>query len=119
MGCWNLLSGDLHFELDSESPTRNVLYAFVCGSEVLHLGKTTVGLRRRLCGYKKPGPTQGTNIAVHGQIAKLLGSQACLDIYAYCDDGNLRLGPFRINVAAGLEDSLVRELRPPWNKLGK
>jgi hypothetical protein len=36
-------------------------------------------------------------------------------IYVLPDNGLLYYGGFHVNLAAGLEDSLVRELQPPWN----
>lgn len=32
------------------------------------------------------------------------------------DHGLLRFGGFHLNLAAALEDSLINDLRPPWNK---
>jgi len=31
------------------------------------------------------------------------------------DHGLLHYGGFHVNLAAGLEDSLIRDLNPPWN----
>jgi hypothetical protein len=41
-----------------------------------------------------------------------------VEIYALPDNGLLRYGGFHVNLAAGLEDSIVRDLNPPWNRLG-
>jgi hypothetical protein len=32
---------------------------------------------------------------------------------------SMRIGAFDLNVAAGLEDSIIRELNPPWNNKNK
>ncbi len=96
-----------------------MLYAFLSDREVLYIGKTTQPLGRRMHGYQRPGPTQVTNIAVHAKILGLLGSQRQVDVYALCDTEAFHHGEFRVNLAAGLEDTLVRELRPQWNKIGR
>ena len=38
-----------------------------------------------------------------------------MDIFVLPDNGLLHYGLFHVNLAAGLEDSIVRELNPPWN----
>ena len=119
VGAWKLESGKPVFALDSDEPAHSALYAYVSGREVLYLGKTTQPLRRRMYGYQRPGPTQRTNIAVRARISQLLAQQQALDIYAFLDNGATRIGAFEVNLAAGLEDALLRALQPPWNTQGK
>jgi hypothetical protein len=38
-----------------------------------------------------------------------------VEIFALQDNDLLHYGGFDVNLAAGLEDSLVRDLSPPWN----
>jgi 5-methylcytosine-specific restriction protein A len=38
-----------------------------------------------------------------------------VEAYILPDNGLLRYGAFHLNLAAGLEDSLIRELNPAWN----
>jgi len=35
------------------------------------------------------------------------------------DNGLLHFGDFHVNLAAGLEDSIIKTLNPLWNKTGK
>jgi hypothetical protein len=93
----------------------NVLYAFVTDSVVRYVGKTTRGLRQRLYGYQKPGSTQRTNLRNHDRIKTALRNGKQVDIYVMPDPGLHALGEYPINLAAGLEDSIIQKLKPEWN----
>lgn len=41
-----------------------------------------------------------------------------MEIHVLPDNGLLYYGGFHVNLAAGLEDSLVATIRPVWNKTG-
>jgi hypothetical protein len=45
----------------------------------------------------------------------VLAAGAAVDIYALPDNGLLHYGRFHVNLAAGLEDDLIRVIDPPWN----
>jgi hypothetical protein len=97
---------------------RNILYCFVCQDSVLYVGKTVQPLKKRMYGYQNPGPTQSTNIRVNKEIRDLLTKNNQVDVYALPDNGLLHFGVFHINLAAGLEDCIVKTLNPSWNKIG-
>lgn len=69
-------------------------------------------------GYKRPGPSQTTNVRGHQRIKELLAAGQTVSIWALPDNGLLRYGGFHVNLAAGLEDSIINELRPVWNMTG-
>ncbi len=114
-GGWSLDEGTLGFDVSHYAQARNVLYAFVIDDELRYIGKTSRVLRSRMAGYRTPGATQSTNITNHQHILAALGRGQRVDIYVLPDNGLLHYGGFHINLAAGLEDSLIRELVPPWN----
>src|ERR1700722_13588324 len=114
-GCWTLSDTALTFELNDLATARNVLYAFVVDDELMYVGKTVQPLRTRMAGYKNPGPTQSTNIKNNGKIRDTLAQGKRVEILVLPDNGLLHYGGFHVNLAAGLEDSLVRKLMPPWN----
>ncbi len=114
-GCWKLSDGRLVFELNEFASARNVLYAFVVDDELMYVGKTVQPLRVRMAGYKTPGATQSTNIKNNGKIRETLDQGRHVEILVLPDNGLLHYGGFHVNLAAGLEDSLVRDLMPPWN----
>jgi hypothetical protein len=117
-GKWQLEVDRLKCILEDDAPAKNILYAFVCQGKVLYIGKTVRSLKQRMYGYQNPGPTQFTNIEGKKHICKALASGKCVEVYALPDNGLLYYGGFHVNLAAGLEDSLIAQLKPEWNKVG-
>lgn len=115
VGHWKLADGRPVCELTSQMNTRNVLYAFASNGEIQYIGKTIQPLRGRMASYQNPGPTQSTNIKNNGKIKALLEAGEAVDIFVLPDTGLLHYGGFHINLAAGLEDSLIAAISPPWN----
>lgn len=74
--------------------------------------------RAAMYGYQNPGPKQTTNIKGNGFIRGLASSGKEVEIHALPDNGLLHYGGFHVNLAAGLEDSIVSTLKPAWNKMG-
>ena len=119
VGEWRLQNGKLQYLLYAEATSYNVLYSFVTGDDTLYIGKTTIALRERMYQYQNPDPSQRTNIRVNGLLHESLTRGAAVQIYALPDDGSMQYGGFHLNLAAGLEDSLIAGLKPKWNKAGK
>ena len=69
-------------------------------------------------GYQNPGATQSTNIKGNKFIRESLSGGSAVEVHALPDNGLLYYGGFHVNLAAGLEDSLVAQLKPKWNKAG-
>lgn len=107
--------GDLDLKLEHASDGKNVLYAFVSDGEVMYVGKTVQGLAKRLYGYKRPNESQTTNVRANAFVIAQL-SRSCVDVYVWACDGLMTYAGFRVDLAAGLEDAIVRELQPKWNK---
>lgn len=119
-GKWTLTEDKIVATLGSEANSRNILYAFVDERKVLYIGKTTQALRVRINGYQNPGPTQSTNIRINKKLKEQLdpektGSKSFVSILVLPDHGLLKYGGFHLNLAAGLEDSIIKELNPEWN----
>ena len=117
-GYWKLNGDQLELELTRLSDAKNVLYGFVSNDEVKYIGKTASTLEKRLYGYKYPGPTQSTNIKNNTNIKNILEAGEAVDIWVLPDNGLLSFGGYRISLAAGLEDSLISSIVPPWNGRG-
>ncbi len=118
MGQWTMVAGAPTCQLTSHASNSDVLYAFVIDGGVMYIGKTTMSLSRRMYGYQKPGPTQYTNIANNRHISRALTAGRRVDVYALVADQELTYHGFRVSLAAGLEDDLIRQVKPPWNKSG-
>ncbi len=125
IGNWQIENGQLNYKIESGFLDSilypNALYAFVRipsnkeEDEVMYIGKTTRSLKGRFQGYKNPGSGQQTNIKVNDGIKKLLSAGENVDIFMLKSLDCLSWGIYHINLAAGLEDSLVRTLQPNWN----
>lgn len=115
VGSWRLRGQELSLELTRMNGQRNVLYAFVQDAAVLYVGKTTGSLESRMGGYLRPHASQRTNVRNNQALLQLLRQDRAIDIYAWADPGMHRIGDFHLNYAAGLEDSIIRIVTPPWN----
>lgn len=115
---WRLEPSGLECLFQEHASAQKILYAFVSDRTVLYVGKTVKTLKQRMYGYRRPVPTQSTNIKGNRLILELLNAGRTVEVYALPDHGLLYYGGFHINLAAGLEDSLVATLKPAWNKMG-
>ncbi len=94
-----------------------VLYAFVEEKSVLYVGYTARRLSRRFTSYENPGQRSSTDMKICGNIKKKLEASIQIDIYALQNDIETSRGEFDVNVAAGLEKSIIRALEPRWNEV--
>lgn len=118
VGIWELDGENIRLRLDHKANTRNVLYAFSVGGVLRYIGKTTQPLKKRMYFYQNPGKAQSTNIKNNAHILAALKNGHTVEVHALADDGSLHRGGFHLNIAAGLEDSLINNLRPDWNHGG-
>ncbi len=120
VGEWRLESNKVRFVSDADLLASDVLYAFVAGRDVLYVGKTSMSLKKRLYGYSNPGPTQNTNTACNKKILEELARGKMIEVYARVgENSQQRIGTFQISEAAALEDAIIRDLQPPWNRVSK
>ena len=119
VGEWFLSNGEPELKIDAEENSTNILYCFVVNNKPKYIGKTTQALKKRMYGYRKPAATQSTNIKNNKNIKESLISGALIELYVLPDHGLLHFGKFHLNLAAGLEDSIVSKLSPEWNNVGK
>lgn len=116
IGYWTLRDGELHYVMtESFNDVCNNLYAFTCDGEVKYIGKTTRLLKTRMYNYKKPGLSQSTNIKNNENIREALRQDIAVDILVLPDNGLMHYGQFHLNLAAGLEDSIIKVINPVWN----
>lgn len=116
VGFRQIIDGCLKYHLDERLPdVKNNLYAFVCDGEVKYVGKTTRLLRHRMYHYSRPGPSQSTNIKNNANIIEMLSNNVAVDILVLPDSGLMHYGKFHLNLAAGLEDSIISAISPEWN----
>jgi hypothetical protein len=58
----------------------------------------------------------GLDDFVQRRIRKLLKAGKEVRVLIFTEPALLSWGPFRINLSAGLQESLVSTLKPQWNK---
>jgi hypothetical protein len=117
-GEWKIEGGMLKCDLVDDSAVENVLYAFISAGEVLYIGKTVRSLKKRMYNYQKPAKTQLTSYRCNEKIITTVSGGKPIEVYALPDNGLLHYGGFHVNLAAGLEDNLIKELQPVWNITG-
>lgn len=120
-GRWSLTNHVLRLELKpAVMHEQNVLYAFVVDNALMYIGKTTQSLIKRMQGYRSPASNAerggSTNIKNNRNIIDALAVGANVHIYVLHNMPVQHHGEFPVNLAAGLEDSLISSLAPPWNR---
>jgi hypothetical protein len=80
-----------------------------------YVGVSTQTLRKRMGGYISPGPKSTTNILLNRNIREQLANDVAVEVYALPDTGLMHYGPFHLNLASGLEGSIIATLNPAWN----
>lgn len=119
-GRWMHAGEVLRFTLEpSVMHEQNLLYAFAVDGQLMYVGKTTQSLLKRMQAYRSPASTAerggSTNIKNNRNIAAALAASANVEIYVLHSLPHQQHGEFAVNLSAGLEDSLIKALSPPWN----
>lgn len=116
VGYWFLKDNKISFDVTSDGKT-NILYAYIIDSEVMYVGKSSRTLKERLGNYKNPEPSQKTNMRINSFIKDNLLSGRKVIIYEYSKESDLRIGVFKVDISAGLEESIIKIINPKWNIL--
>ncbi len=117
-GAWVLLGSTLDWRLTRHAERSDLLYAFVAGHDVKYIGRTVKTLRWRMNQYKRPGPSQRTNIRISVQIAALLARGQEVEILALVSGESITYRGIELSLAGGLEGPLISRLGPAWNQMG-
>ncbi|WSG73683.1 GIY-YIG nuclease family protein [Rhizobium beringeri] len=120
VGKWQPKGDSIAYDLDGADASAsevlldapNALYAFVRCDRIVYIGKTARSIRKRYVGYCRPGKTQATNQRCHRNIKAAIAEGTEIRIFVFTPITHLRYSDFEINLAAGLEDSLIREFDP-------
>jgi len=115
-GEWLLEDGEPRIEVRRYPAAANVLYAFVSDGELLYIGRSGRALGLRMQGYEQGGPARSVRARNRERIVAMLMLDQQVALYAMPDPGSMLYGSFRVNLAAGLQHSLIEALDPPWNK---
>lgn len=127
IGQWFLQSNDIYYRIKDEADAKlesllsapNALYVFSCEGEVLYIGKTVRSVRKRLNDYRRPAKSQKTNWRCNQEIRNACAAGQVINILALVPDERLQHEQVMINLAAGLEDPLIKLFNPLWNFHGR
>ena len=115
-GEWLLETDGPCIEVRRYAAAVNVLYAFVSESELLYIGRSGRSLGVRMQGYELGGPPRSVRARNRERIIGMLMLDQQVALHAMSDPGAMVYGSFRVNLAAGLQHSLIDALDPPWNQ---
>jgi len=118
IGFWKKSNEGLSYEVldnkHNEFEIDNSLYVFFDkeNDKILYVGKTTQTLKKRFYGYIR-GNGQSTNSKIHNKLVKERNGKIL--ILSLTDNLPFNWGIYNINLAAGLEDSIIEIENPLWN----
>lgn len=117
VGQWTYYQNRLRSNLTSNTSTENVLYIFSSNGDIKYIGKTRNNLFTRMHQYQQPHNSQSTNTRVNTAIVSHLQNGNQLDIHILIDNGQISFHGFKVNLADGIEDTLINLINPAWNLL--
>jgi hypothetical protein len=104
-------------ETDHKLPHDKGVYAFVKAGIAVYVGVATMGLRKRLYFYARPGVTQRTSLRLNAILKEELNNGASIAIYSACPP-DLDWNGMPVSGIAGLEIGLIQAFHLPWNIRG-
>jgi hypothetical protein len=120
VGKWRIGENGPDFEIeDLIKNKRQSLYAFVVGNEILYLGESTGLFSGRMRSYRRPGKSQSTNTRINPLIVEMIQSEKDISIYHFECVEEFKFRVISLNVASALEDTLIAQISPRWNMIGK
>jgi hypothetical protein len=114
VGFTSLKNGKLEIEIARNEHAKNILYAFVhvigedeIDWQVVYIGHTRKSLKNRMVGYRL-GNGQATNNRVHNHLIRELENGSRHYVYVLHNKINLNIHSIEVDLAAGLEYSLIQ-----------
>jgi len=114
VGFTSLKNGKLEIEISRNEHAKNILYAFVHEKgedpidwQVVYIGHTRKSLKNRMVGYRL-GNGQATNNRVYNHLKSELENGSRHYVYVLHDKINLNIHSIEVDLAAGLEYSLIQ-----------
>jgi hypothetical protein len=98
-------------------PQKAGVYAFAIKGIVQYVGLASKSLNQRLGFYRKPGPSQRTNIRLNDVIRGHLGKGRRVQVLI-AHPPDFEWNGLKVSGAEGLEAGLIAEFDLPWNMRG-
>lgn len=116
IGCWQL-DERATLVLAGSAPDVPGVYAFVINGHAQYIGVASTSLAKRLYFYRKPGPTQKTNIRLNAVLRNAIASGSSIDIFV-ATPPTLEWSGWRLSGPEGLEAGIIKHYNLPWNLRG-
>jgi hypothetical protein len=117
-GEWQVgVDGSILFKGDDPIPREPGVYAYAAGGVVRYVGSAQRGLRGRLRHYEI-AKTLRTAARIRAEILALLAAGVTVDVFVMVPPPLTLNRVLPIDTVAGLEEGLIRSLRPSWNRRG-
>lgn len=120
VGRWKLEDTRLLCELTEKDPRGSFIYAFAAGEKVKFLEYSRLPLEARMDAFQHTdhryaATFQPVNRRVRDKIAATLEDGAPVEIWAFHPAEETLYQGYRIDLAAGLYDALIKAFAPDWN----
>jgi hypothetical protein len=117
-GEWLITDNSIDYNIGNSLENCSLLYCFAVDNVPKYIGVTRKGLNNRMYQYKNPSVSQTTNTRINNKIRETL-NETRVQIYTLVDNGQLQISGFSVNIAFGLEHTLITEYNPEWNLMGR
>jgi hypothetical protein len=101
-----------------ELPESAGVYAFVVADEVMYIGAAQKGLRHRKNSYLRNQAHGRSTRPVHSKLADALKHSDGVHMFIAIAPKDGEWNGLPVNTIAGLEEGLIREFKPVWNRRG-
>jgi hypothetical protein len=112
VGRW-LADGET-MRLDGKAERSAGVYAYVVDGDVRYVGSAQRGLHRRLRHYVN-SKTMRTSTRIRTEIVGCLSKGSVVEVFALVPP-SIQWKGLPVDLVAGLEEGLIRSLRPAWNR---
>ena len=127
VGSFSLDGADLKLDLQpGHGEQKELLYCFVENDLPVYVGKTVKPLKERMRQYRRGDRSQKTNHRINKKIVEALQHDKKIEIYVLTFSEQHTHHGFHLNLAAGIEDSVIKHVddalkscaKKSWNKAG-
>jgi hypothetical protein len=118
VGRWEL-DPDGWLQFIGDAPAEPGVYAIIVSGEVRYVGCAQQGVHRRFRKYGNPNNKGAVAIRLRAYITEALTSGAEVTVFAMTVAADpIRWNGLPLDLIAGLEEGLIRDKCPDWNRRG-
>jgi hypothetical protein len=118
VGCWSAVPGSDEMMLDAVAPKEPGVYVHVVNGSIMYVGSAQRGLSRRMNHYCRT-KSMRTAYRIRQNILAALADGLVVEVYMLVPTPDeLSYHGLPIDIIAGVEEGLIRAVRPLWNIRG-